>query len=220
MKSNNLNANIKKLGLRIAKDVKNDGNCWYHSMVHLGYGESASKFRTGLAEIMFTLGEHKGIFPNQPDISLRDIFSVTDEVGKVFDCSKSKIIDYNYDAMCRDMRTSCSWDRLPMNLIMQFTSLLYDIEFRIVSNTINQKPLKVVWDETRSYSNYVDLAKLGEVHYMPLEYDDGSESDNEVYDVSDCEFIDTDIYDVNDCSNLDDNCNNEDISENIILHDD
>jgi hypothetical protein len=224
MTSRNLNINIKKLGLRIGKDVKNDGNCWYHSMVYLGYGESASKFRSGLAEMMFTLGSHKGIFPNQPDVSLRDIFTVTDEVGKVFDCETSKTIDYNYDAMCRDMRTPGSWNRLPMNLIMQFTSLIYNIEFRIVTNTLNQKPLKVVWNESGTYTNYVDLAKLGEVHYLPLEYDDSdtdTDTDNEVYDVSDCS-IDTNIFDLsddNDNANIGDN-DHTIISEDVVVNDD
>jgi hypothetical protein len=138
-------------------------------MTHLGYGSSAKKLRIGLANIMMSIGDYKGIFPNQSDVSLRDIFSVTDEVGRVYDCDITKIVQYSYDVMCRDMRTARSWKRLPMNLIMQFTSLLYDIEFTIIPSRADEVPLRVVWDEDRKYMNHVSLAKLGEVHYMPLE---------------------------------------------------
>jgi hypothetical protein len=167
--SRGLRYNLRKFNLQVGKQVRNDGNCWFHSMVYHGYGRSVKNLRIGLANMMFTLGNHKGIFPNQPDVSLRDIFAITDEVGNVFDCEDSKVHAYTYDTMCRDMRTNGSWTRLPMNLIMQFVSLLFDVEFRIIPDTAKEEPLRVVWDESRKYMNHMDLAKLGELHYVPLE---------------------------------------------------
>lgn len=185
--SEGLRYNLRRLGLQIGKNVKNDGNCWYHSMTYLGYGRTARCLRIGLANLMHIQGDRKGIFPNQPDVSLKDIFSLTNEVDKVFDCFESNIREYNYDTMCMDMRTNGSWERLPMNLIMQLTSLLFDIEFRIVSDTAREDPLRVVWNESHKYSNHVDLAKLGEIHYLPLEPRDEIASSKTTNTYTDCD---------------------------------
>ena len=163
-----LQYNLDNLGLKIAKNVKNDGNCWFHSMVHLGYGASARVLRIGLANIMQAVGWKKGLFPNQPDVCLRDMFSVTNEIAHVYNVPGSSVTVYNYDTMCRDMRASGSWDRLPMNLIMQVVSLIYDVEFIVVPNRRRQTPLRVVWDDEHKFLNKVYLAKICEVHYMPL----------------------------------------------------
>jgi hypothetical protein len=67
---------------------------------------------------------------------------------------------------------------LPMNLIMQLISLLYDAQFIITTSTRKQHPLHIAWDIDpgsspavgRTYCNQIHLAKLSEVHYMPLRH--------------------------------------------------
>lgn len=169
-----LKRNLRKQGLRIATEVPNDGNCFFHSMVHLGYGDSARTLRIALANVMFMLGTVKGVFSNQPNVSLRDLFSMCNEISTVYDVRKRwRLRAYTYTRMCRDMRTSGSWMRLPMNLMMHVLSWLFNAEFIITTSTRGQPPLRIVWNDARtSYVHTIRLGKLGELHYLPLCTDD------------------------------------------------
>jgi hypothetical protein len=164
--------------MRISKHVPDDGNCFFHSLVHLGFGDSVRILRKSLGNMMHILADTPGVLPNQPTSTLRELFTNFNEISAIYDPLTQSIRAYSYDMMCRDLRTDGEWDRLPMNLIMQLISLLYDAQFIITTSTSKQHPLHIAWDidpgsspaAGHTYSNQIYLAKLSEVHYMPLRH--------------------------------------------------
>jgi hypothetical protein len=215
MNKSMFNLNLSKFKLKIKNEVKGDGNCWFRSMVSLGYGSNHITFRKGIAVLFLALKDKKGLFPNQPDISLFDMFNNSNEIAHSYDDPSSEFIKYNYDLMCYDMHTLCSWERLPMNLIMQFISLLYDIEFNIVTSYHQDKLLKVSWNESLSFSKVVYLGKYSEAHYVPLESDNIEFNLNDNIDWNiDNYYINSDSSDIN----IDDLVSDSDSDNDEILN--
>jgi hypothetical protein len=176
-------------GYQIKEHVPYDGNCFFRSLVKLGIGETMGSLRRGLACLLYQFGDYKGIFPNQPDTSLKELFSVFNEVHWVYDEDEQCVTRYNYDTMCADVYSAGAWDRLPMQQLMLFISRIYDLEI-VIYNSRSKLSRRIVWDESedRQYNNRVVLGQLSETHYLPLEEipqvslsDSDSSSDNYSY---------------------------------------
>jgi hypothetical protein len=165
-----LEQNLRKYGMRIAKEVPHDGDCWYHSMTHSGFSKNPQQLRSGIAYLFELFADVKGIFPNQPESSLRTMFDIFDK-QYVYDHDKFCMVPYSFETMCRDMRIVGSWMNLPMHLIILFASLLFDLEFLVYTSIPSRPITRVVWDETvgKKYSNQILLGQVGDIHYVPVE---------------------------------------------------
>jgi hypothetical protein len=184
-----LERNARREGYMVAAHTNMDGNCFYESMVNRGYGKNISSLRLALGYLFFQYGDFKGFFPNQPEMTLRDLFQFTNEIEWIKDEQTLQVKRYTYDTMCADLRTSGSWTRMPMQIIMMTLSLLYDLQFRIFTDS-GADSYTVAWNEDiKHYKNVVALGKMDEFHYVPMKEIPPDDSDSDEDDIDYEAFI-------------------------------
>jgi hypothetical protein len=167
-----------------------DGDCLFASLHALKVIDDIKEFRKDLAFLMYYFGDMEYFLPDQKE-TLREVFQMTNDIEYVYCKENKRFYKYDFDTMCKDLSNESSWSRLPTQIIMMVMSVLYKIQFIIISDGsewINKVPHNDNEELTKVY-----LGHLGEVHYIPLVHcPDPSKLPNgtPLYNRAYCKFID------------------------------
>jgi hypothetical protein len=159
--------NIKNYSYMVGYLTELDGNCIFSSILYFGYGNTSNTLRNAIALIMYEYRDYKGFIKKFPDNTLRELYSLfsTKELPKVLDKNK-KIIEYNYNVMCKDLSNSGEWDRINTELLFLTLSRILDVEI-IIYHDVDQT-FKEYTATNKIYDNKIILGYVYECHYVPL----------------------------------------------------
>lgn len=166
-----LNKQIEKIyhvatdnGLFVPYLTPMSGNCFFESLEFLKLYDDAQIFRDAIGTLMLLFKNKKHFIPTQ-ELSLEELFVLTNEIEYVF-CNKTdRFYKYNFDAMCLDIMSNAAWTRLPTEMIMSVISIMMNIEFVIVHNNGHITKISTVSNENTVKFH---LGLIGELHYIPL----------------------------------------------------
>jgi hypothetical protein len=153
----------------IPKLTKNNGNCLFESLSHLGYG-TPSEIRKNIAALLLLVKNNNYFFPGL-NTCPEELFINCNDVDVVKDGHTGKVYEYDYNVMILDLYTNHSWSRLPMELILMTVSRIYEVHIKIFSNKSEYINVVSVWNsnnEDKSEINTVYLGHLNEEHYVPV----------------------------------------------------
>lgn len=155
--------NLSDPNLYIPNLTFSNGNCLYESITYHINDISIKDLRKLLSNFMCLYKDYKNLFPNQ-DLSLNEMFLMQNEIEYVSDKKTNTIYKYNYDIMCADLACDCSWERLPVQIILMCVSYIFDAKITIYHDNGYTHDITTC-DEIKK-TIYVGL--LGEFHYIPL----------------------------------------------------
>lgn len=162
-----LNDIIKKENLYIPSLTDLNGNCLFETFKILGLYKDESEFRKSLSIFMNIFKDSKNIFKmNGEERSLQELFNDTNEIEHVYCNGNGVVYKYTYDIMCEDISNECSWTRLPTELIIMFTSLLFKIKFVIIK--LNFRHEIDMNQGEKDDIPILYLGHIGELHYIPV----------------------------------------------------
>lgn len=150
----------------IPKLTKNNGNCLFESLSHLGYGKP-SEIRKNIAALLLLVRYNNNFFPNR-NVCPEELFIDCNYENLVKDKNTGMVYEYNYDAMIVDLYTNHSWSRLPMQLILMTISRIYEVHIKIFSNKSEYINTVSVWDPHEEDIDTIYLGHLNEEHYVPV----------------------------------------------------
>lgn len=150
------------------------GNCLFESLNYLGICQDQDDLRKTLAYLLYIYRDHKNLFKNETR-TLAEMFRDTNEIEYVYCKKEERIYKYTYDTMCQDLASEFSWTRLPMQIIIMFISLLFNIQIEIISNTNAHVHS---FSMTENPSSIVYLGHIGETHYVPLAVRKGNKNED------------------------------------------
>jgi hypothetical protein len=169
---NNLNDSIKQIyeyaktkGLYLPILTSMDGNCMFESLKYFGLCENIDELRIGLAMFMLTFKNIKDFSPN-PDVTLNELFTLTNEITHVFCWINKKVYKYNFDAMCVDLATNGNWSRLNTELILRVMSMLLNLRFFIHRDMYNS--IEICHNKD-NLTKDIYLGQIDDTHYIPLD---------------------------------------------------
>ncbi len=165
MQMQKINNNIENRNLQISHLTAIDGNCLFDSLSKLNIGENSEQLRKSLTYLMIIFADYKNFFPDQQE-SLRELFTIFNEIEYVHCKFDSKLYKYNYDIMCQDMYESCNWTRLPTQLILMVLSKIFNLNITIINENGFEHNINI----GESNSKNIYLAHIGESHYLPINY--------------------------------------------------
>ncbi len=164
-------------GLYVSGLTKLDGNCLFNSLEKSNFFSNVDgKTIRKCTVMLFHLFGDMLI----TDLTLKETFTMTNEIRHVYCETNEKLYIYTYYTMCCDMNEETSWSRLPVQLILHVLSLFFRINFRIyhdngtilqiyndngVVNAVYDKPL---FCEDRDF--VINIGLMGEYHYVPLDW--------------------------------------------------
>lgn len=146
------------------------GDCMFESIQHTGFCEDKDVLRSSISSLLLLFGDHK-VLSNQ-DLTLKELFSMRNEIDYVFCHKTSLLYKYNYHTMCIDMNLPGSWSRLPTDLILAVISSFFKVRIHIyhdngyVSKTCDSDVDKMISLDDPKGNIYLGL--IGEHHYVPL----------------------------------------------------
>ena len=155
--------NLKDPNLYIPKLTFSNGNCLYDSLIYHLNDISVQDLRKILSNFMFLYKNYKNLFLNQ-DLTLDEMFLMQNEIEYVFDKKNNIVYKYNYDVMCADLECNCSWERLPIQIILMCVSYIFDVKITICHNNGYTHDISTCDEINKTI--YIGL--LGEFHYIPL----------------------------------------------------
>lgn len=141
-----------------------DGNCLYHSLLHLNVISDVDKFKQILSYYLLLFKNYKKFFKNQPNTSLQDLFNSINEIEYVY--RNHKLYKYTYSTMCHDLLTANGWARIPTELVLMFISKLFDMEFHIINHTSYVHIIDTCENMDKKRTIYLGL--INECHYIPM----------------------------------------------------
>lgn len=147
------------------------GDCFFESLILLGYGEKVKKLRRAISYIMMQYKNYKGFFKKCPEETLYTMYKLytTDNKQYVFDIEKNKIIEYTYDVMCQDLAVRFSWKRIPIQLVSLVLSRLLNVEIKIFSNTGDKKGhTSIKADDNKKYKKIIAIGQIDHYHYVAM----------------------------------------------------
>jgi hypothetical protein len=147
----------------IPKLTKNNGNCFWESLSHLGFGKS-SEIRKNIAALLLLVKNDYSFFPNL-NTCPEELFLNCNDVEVVRDKNTNLVYEYDYNMMVIDLYKNHSWTRLPMELIMMTVSRVYEINIKIFSNKSEFVQTVTVWNDEE---DTVYLGHINEEHYIPI----------------------------------------------------
>ena len=177
-------SDAKKLYVPIL--TEQSGNCMFESLVYHELMPDEQSLRNLLGLIMLKFADHKNFFPEQ-DETLREIFNMSNEITHVFSRDDKCFYKYSFETMCCDLTREFSWTRLPTQLILMVASFIFKINIIII-------------DDSSEYEHKIDMhsndnlrtiymGHLGEIHYVPLQHNNGETYDEIYYDDVKHEFF-------------------------------
>jgi hypothetical protein len=165
LKINSINEIAKKSGLCVSMLTNMHGNCIFESLQYFNMCDDIDQLRKGLALIMLAFKNKKNFIPNQ-ELSLGELFGFYNDVEYVFCKSKQKLYKYNFDAMCIDLATDCSWTRLNTELIFTIMSIVLNLKFMIFHDNGH---ITTICTEENVCTKTIYMGLIDEVHYFPLD---------------------------------------------------
>jgi hypothetical protein len=171
---NDTNLQIKSLhyntilsgAFTIPKLTKNNGNCLFESLSHLGYGKP-SEIRKNIAALLLLVRYNNDFFPKR-DVCPEELFNNCNYEDLVKDGITNIVYEYDYDTMIVDLYRNHSWTRLPMQLILMTISRIYEVHIKIFSNKSDYVNVITVWESDEPDIDTVYLGHINEEHYIPV----------------------------------------------------
>lgn len=171
----NMNNEVAKIGLYIPMLTNLHGNCIFESLQYFKLCDDIDELRKGIALIMLIFKNKKFFIPEQ-ELTLNELFTFRNDIEFVI-CKKTlKLYTYNFDAMCVDLATDSSWTRLNTELIFTVMAIVLNLKFKIIHNNGHCTTICI---NENSDTKTLHLALINEVHYFPLDVDDGDNSEEE-----------------------------------------
>jgi hypothetical protein len=155
--------NLKNQDLYIPQLTFSDGNCLYESITYHIKDISIKELRKTLSNFMIIYKNYKNLFPNQ-ELTLNEMFLMQNEIEYIYDKKTNNVYNYNYDTMCADLACDCSWQRLPVQIILMCISYIFDVKITICHD--NGYTHDISTSDEINKTIYIGL--LGEFHYIPL----------------------------------------------------
>lgn len=155
----------KEKGLYIPMLTQLKGNCFFETLQFHNITNDHSDLRKTVAYIMHVFRDFKEFFPDNSQLSLKELFIFQNEIGRVFDKKSNASHPYNYDTMCRDITSDTSWSRLPMELILTVIAYVFNLRLLILHDNGHTTVIESCPDFNTMNLNMV---LLGEMHYVPL----------------------------------------------------
>lgn len=143
------------------------GNCMFESLNYHKIGDDVKSLRQALSYFLYQFQDYPNIFPTQSE-TLKDIFTMGNEIEHVVCRQNDKYYKYTYNVMCQDLADDCSWTKIPTQLILMVISLLFEVEIVIVSNLSDWENKINVWGEDKKVRT-IWIGHLGEHHYLPVD---------------------------------------------------
>jgi hypothetical protein len=143
------------------------GNCMFESLNYHKIGEDVMSLRQTLSYFLYQYQDFPNIFPTQSE-TLKDIFTMGNEIEHVICDKNEKYYKYTYNVMCQDLASDHSWTKIPTQLILMVISLLFEVEIIIISNLSDWENKINVWGKDKKV-NTIWIGHLGEHHYLPLD---------------------------------------------------
>lgn len=165
--------NLKNPDLYIPQLTFSDGNCLYESITYHIKDISILDLRKTLSNFMIIYKNYANLFPNQ-ELTLNDMFTMQNEIEYVYDKKTNTVYNYNYDVMCADLACDCSWQRLPIQIILMCVSYIFDVNITICHDNGYTHDINTSDDIKKTI--YIGL--LGEFHYIPLTAKTDSDQDD------------------------------------------
>lgn len=147
----------------IPKLTKNNGNCLWESLSHLGFG-TASEIRKNIAALLLLVKNDWHFFPNR-NTCPEELFINCNDIELVRDKNTGEVYEYDYNMMVMDLYSNHSWTRLPMELILMTICRVYEINIKIFSNKsdyINTISISINEEDN------IFLGHINEEHYIPI----------------------------------------------------
>jgi len=145
-----------------------DGDCFFDSLLYhiqdTTQYKSIEELRNFISKFMILYKNYKDIFTNQ-ELTLKQIFDIQNEIEYLYDKTNDIIYKYTYDIMCSDIAKSNSWKRLPMELIINCISFIFDIKINIYHDNGYNHNICI----TNNPQKEIYLGLLEESHYIPLD---------------------------------------------------
>jgi len=169
-----LHHNCVNLGLHVPILSGLYGDCMFESLNYHGIGKDVKSLREGLSFIMYTFKDYK-LIPSI-DLTLSEMFIPYNEVKYVIGKNKfdqKKFYTYTYDIMCQDLSNSCSWSKLPTQLLLTIISFLYKVKIVIINdNEGSWNPTINAYEsiENSPTLKTIYIGHIGESHYVPIDY--------------------------------------------------
>lgn len=160
-----------KQNLFVSELTEMDGNCLFESLLFYDFNNkyTTKMFRRLISDFMITNADTKHLFPGN-DNTLRDIFTMTNDVTYINTKHRSKRIKFTYNTMCKELKKMDKWHRLPAQLILTVISYIFKFKIIIISdndysptinayeNLTNQPPLRTIY-----------LGHMENSHYIPID---------------------------------------------------
>lgn len=150
--------------------TRQNGDCLFESLEHVGLCESSEEMRQISAMLFFLFGNCKLV--DSYDATLKSIFEMTNEIPYVYCHNNNKMYKYTYYTMCVDMYTPGSWSRLPTEILLTVLSSFFKVRFRIHHDSGNVTT--ICTDQLNKTlplddpSCNITLGLIDESHYIPL----------------------------------------------------
>lgn len=180
-KMDQLHEKLKKKNLRVAYLTNLDGNCLFESLVYYGIGEDSDSLRQAVAYIMYQFQDYKYLIPGN-DLSLKEIFNLTNEIEYVYNNKDKKLYKYTYEIMCMDLACGHSWSISPTHSILLTLSRILYLQFWIMKNTgtnqnDNEFRLIDAFEATdiKPSMRSILLGHILESHFIPIQQIDNEE---------------------------------------------
>ncbi len=157
-------SSAKVNGLYVPQLTNLHGNCIFESLQYHGLCDNIEHFRCGLAYLLILFKDKKYFIPEQ-ELSLEEIFNVSNNVETVF-CKKTRrMYKYTFITMCLDLAKNCSWTRLNTQLIFLAMTVLFNIRISVLHNNGYISEIKTIENEN---TKTIYLGLIDETHYIPV----------------------------------------------------
>lgn len=160
-----------------------DGNCLFESLGFYKVGKSVESLRKGISHLMYQFRNVKNVFPNV-ESSMKELYEEFYE--KRYVKYEDEYYMYNFEVMCQDIATDGNFTRLPSQILLQFISLIYNIQIVIVPDSGGEYTCIDCTKDDEVVTAYLGLLTGNDKrqHYIPLslkseDKDSDDESDDE-----------------------------------------
>lgn len=168
-----INNDIKKLYIKAEQNNMHipilpyvDGNCLFSCLKYYGICNDIDEFKYELATIMLFFRDKKNFIPGD-DRNLKEAIEDTLELHFVVCENTGKMYKYDYNAMCIDLLSNSSWNRLNTEILLMIMSIVLNLKFTIFHSDNDHKTIICINENKNTFNIYLGL--IDEFHYIPLD---------------------------------------------------
>jgi hypothetical protein len=166
-------------GMYVSDLTDLDGDCLFEAIELTGFHPDKHLLRRSIATIFFLFGDCKCVIPGFDDYTLKQIYTMYNDIEYVYCHNKKKLYKYSYMTMCSDMFTDGSWSRLVTELVLRVICNIFKVKIHIFHDNGHIQEIcddSIDVDENDDSSN-IYLGLIGEHHYVPIKHKVGREDE-------------------------------------------